>query len=301
MMAARTAAQAPVTPGVVVLDSERRIVAIEPALLDARGLRVADVLGREVREFGWLDALRVVHVCVAHEDLLVARLDARPSSSTASVGLRDAFHAATECVGILSREEPAGRGSSARDRLAGIAGKLRTLAMAAASDDLAMQATGVEPRAVVDEALVATARQRPIGTSVVIEGRARAVSEDDALLLEQVLSNVLTNAGEALSERARVEPFAPEIVVRLGSDKLLSFAEIADNGFGASPSVLAEAFEAGFTTKSTSTHLGMGLSVARRIMSLLNGSILLAPARHGGAVVDLEWRCPTVDHDEVSR
>lgn len=90
----------------------------------------------------------------------------------------------------------------------------------------------------------------------------------DRSQMEQVLINLLKNAGEACSEQP-----APEVLVetRFQAEKRLFSLMVSDNGNGILPEVLDKIFIPFFTTKPTGS--GIGLSLCKQIMTLHGGSI----------------------------
>lgn len=110
-----------------------------------------------------------------------------------------------------------------------------------------------------------------------------------AVLVEQVLLNIVLNARDALTERpvdrrrirldADSGPGAEEVTLR-----------IADSGPGIPPEVLARLFEPFYTTKPPGLGTGLGLSISRTIMRGLGGRIEAANAPEGGAVFTVVFR-----------
>jgi C4-dicarboxylate-specific signal transduction histidine kinase len=106
--------------------------------------------------------------------------------------------------------------------------------------------------------------------------------------LDQVLLNLLVNAGDALEERR-----APDSWVRItgwqqGSRVLLT---VEDNGPGFAPSVLPRLFEAFFTTKGPEKGTGLGLSLSREMVEQFGGTLVAENREEGGARLRLELPC----------
>ena len=99
-----------------------------------------------------------------------------------------------------------------------------------------------------------------------IEERVRVVI--DRIKLSQVLVNLLTNAKEALTTR---EPEARRIVVRAAAHGDRVRIEVADNGSGIAPDLVASLFESGFSTKGTGR--GLGLHFAALSAREMGGSV----------------------------
>ena len=100
------------------------------------------------------------------------------------------------------------------------------------------------------------------------------VAERDRL--KQVVNNLITNAVEAVSGRARA---CVRIVSRMSRDGRWEVA-IIDNGPGISPEVADRAFESFVTTKDAGT--GLGLAIVKRIVDLHGGQASLRPEPGGG-------------------
>ena len=82
--------------------------------------------------------------------------------------------------------------------------------------------------------------------------------------LQQVALNLLTNAGQALGDHGTIR-----VVTTAGDDRVT--LEVADDGPGIPPAVLAHVFDPFFTTKSSGT--GLGLSVTYGIVQDHGGAI----------------------------
>ncbi|MDE4750035.1 ATP-binding protein [Klebsiella quasipneumoniae subsp. similipneumoniae] len=96
------------------------------------------------------------------------------------------------------------------------------------------------------------------------------------LRLEQVIVNILSNALDAVKERAH-----PRIVTaKWFIDGDFAVIEIEDNGVGISPENLDSIFEPFFTTKSNHG-LGLGLSISADIIKSYNGTLEAKNGKHG--------------------
>ena len=100
-----------------------------------------------------------------------------------------------------------------------------------------------------------------------VEDEARILMVDRSQI-EQVLINVLKNAGEACAEQEH-----PEVVVETAyqPEKHIFQLSVKDNGCGILPEVLDKIFIPFFTTKPTGS--GIGLSLCKQILALHGGSI----------------------------
>jgi PAS domain S-box-containing protein len=94
--------------------------------------------------------------------------------------------------------------------------------------------------------------------------------------VEQVLVNLLTNARDAIGARAvrRID-----IIARLLPDAMQ--LDVSDTGGGIPEDRLETIFEPFYTTKPVGRGTGIGLSVARRTMNALGGSITVANVSEG--------------------
>ena len=126
-------------------------------------------------------------------------------------------------------------------------------------------------RPLVEASVSSALRATPhAGVEVTVDlGGAPAESFIDAHMLRLALTNVLTNAlqamphGGALTVRARPAeaPWSAEL-------------EVADTGSGISAEHLARVFDPFFTTRATGT--GLGLAVSRRIIEAHQGKLTVA-------------------------
>ena len=106
----------------------------------------------------------------------------------------------------------------------------------------------------------------------------------DRSQIEQVLINLLKNAGEACSEQSN-----PEVIVETAylSEKRIFTLSVTDNGSGILPDVLDKIFIPFYTTKPTGS--GIGLSLCKQIMTLHGGSIRVSSEVGKGSCFTLKW------------
>ncbi len=109
-----------------------------------------------------------------------------------------------------------------------------------------------------------------------------------AVQLEQVLLNILSNAGDAVTSRGTdaTDPDAPEaklIEVSAFEDVAENSVTItiSDNGGGIAEDVRAHIFEPFFTTKEVGSGTGLGLSVCSTIIEAMNGEISIENTAEG--------------------
>jgi signal transduction histidine kinase len=98
--------------------------------------------------------------------------------------------------------------------------------------------------------------------------------EGDRQLLDEVLSNLLKNALEAVGERGQIE-----ISARSSGEEVV--LAIDDDGPGIADSVRATLFKPFVTTKSTGT--GLGLAFCRKVIEEHRGVIEASRSERGGA------------------
>jgi C4-dicarboxylate-specific signal transduction histidine kinase len=100
----------------------------------------------------------------------------------------------------------------------------------------------------------------------------------NAIQLEQVFINLLTNARDALEE-------APQKTIRIGSscDERWIRIAFADTGAGIAPDLEQRIFDPFFTTKEVGTGTGLGLSITYSIVKEHGGEITVSSEPDGGA------------------
>jgi signal transduction histidine kinase len=96
----------------------------------------------------------------------------------------------------------------------------------------------------------------------------------DAAQLRQVLTNLLTNAVQALAGTG-------EIVIRGQRDETWDSITVQDNGPGVPPGVRDRLFEPLFSTKTQGT--GLGLTICRQILEKHRGTLTLVESTRGAA------------------
>ena len=101
--------------------------------------------------------------------------------------------------------------------------------------------------------------------------------------LRQILGNLLTNALDALAEKAPPR----RLWVIASQDQHGVTLTLRDNGPGFSEDALAHAHEPFFTTKTTAKGLGLGLAICDNLLRALGGRLEMGNHLKGGAVVRL--------------
>jgi len=100
--------------------------------------------------------------------------------------------------------------------------------------------------------------------------------------MNQVLTNVIQNALDAMPQGGN-----GVVVVRGHLDGDHAVLTIRDNGAGIAPEHQARLFTPFFTTKDVGKGMGLGLSIARRVVRSAGGTIDIANTRAGGCEVTL--------------
>ncbi|RTC47516.1 two-component system sensor histidine kinase DctB [Pseudomonas aeruginosa] len=101
--------------------------------------------------------------------------------------------------------------------------------------------------------------------------------------LRQILGNLLTNALDALAEKAPPR----RLWVIASQDQHGVTLTLRDNGPGFSEDALAHAHEPFFTTKTTAKGLGLGLAICDNLLRALGGRLEMGNHLEGGAEVRL--------------
>ena len=100
----------------------------------------------------------------------------------------------------------------------------------------------------------------------------------DMVRLEQVFTNLLSNALDAVRDRPE-----KNVDIRLSQAKDFAEVQVLDSGSGLSRDVLERLFDPFFTTKDVGDGVGLGLSITYGIVTDLDGEIRVANTASGGA------------------
>lgn len=135
----------------------------------------------------------------------------------------------------------------------------------------------------VDAALtLVEADLRERGIQVAIMADAQPVVQGDPVLLEQVLLNLLRNAGDSMretpSDRRR-------LALSIGTADGYASLSLADTGCGIDPGIADKLFDPLFTTKEEG--LGMGLAVCRSVVENHRGRLWFEANPGGGTIFHL--------------
>ena len=129
----------------------------------------------------------------------------------------------------------------------------------------------------------------------------------DAAKIEQLFVNLITNALDAMPDGGTLtvstgfqtlgrEDAAFEAGERGGArfregERVIA-VEVRDTGTGIPADHLGKIFEPFFTTKPTGRGMGLGLTVARKIVDVHRGKIAVRNQEHGGVAVMLNFKLP---------
>lgn len=115
------------------------------------------------------------------------------------------------------------------------------------------------------------------GTCLTVKG--------DTYRLEQVVTNLLVNAMQALDEMDKEEK---EIYISTYMEKNIVL-EISDNASGVHEEIRDTIYEPFFTTKEAGEGMGLGLSIVHSIVTSFNGQINVMTNEKGGATFKVEF------------
>jgi signal transduction histidine kinase len=140
-----------------------------------------------------------------------------------------------------------------------------------------LESTPAEPNQVIAE----IARAAPTGLVATDFDSRIARVKADPVVLRRIVENLLTNGLEALDGRGGRVTIRTEDT----ADRRVRIV-IADSGAGIPPDRLERIFDDFYTTKPNGT--GLGLSVVRRLVTDLGGSLRIQSAVGTGTTVTVE-------------
>ena len=133
----------------------------------------------------------------------------------------------------------------------------------------------------LESTLVMLGHKLPGGVTVVRDyGAGVPRIEAYAGELNQVWSNLIDNALDAMDGTGTLR-----LATRLEEDSVV--VEVGDTGPGMPPPVAARAFEAFYTTKDVGKGTGLGLDIARRIVTERHGGTITIDSRPGATVLQV--------------
>jgi len=132
-----------------------------------------------------------------------------------------------------------------------------------------------------------------------LHGSGEALAEIDGVQVQQVLTNLVVNAIQALPAGGQIDVVVSQRQVqappeRGGGDGVWQCIEVRDNGVGIQREHLPHLFEPFFTTKGVGEGTGLGLSVSRGIVMENGGWIAVDSTPGQGACFAVFL--PGVDH-----
>jgi len=105
------------------------------------------------------------------------------------------------------------------------------------------------------------------------------VTKGDRIQLQQVLTNLIANAIDAMTEKRGARILRIKSAMQDPGGVLIS---VADTGKGIDPKITDRIFNPLFTTKSNG--MGMGLAICRSIIEAHDGRLWASPGAQGGSV-----------------
>lgn len=121
-------------------------------------------------------------------------------------------------------------------------------------------------------------RHQPMQAQLSVEGES--VVKGNAILLEQIFVNLLSNALEACKTQAHIQ-------IQLYAQQHKIYARIKDNGEGWPLESADKLLQPFYSNKEVG--LGLGLTICQRIMQQFNGNLYIASSLHKSAVIILEF------------
>ena len=127
----------------------------------------------------------------------------------------------------------------------------------------------------------------------------------DPVKIGQLFINIFSNAFDAMPQGGTIEIrtglrtlAATDVAFDAGGRAGTQFRagdavihiDVRDTGGGIAPEHFGKLFDPFFTTKPTGRGMGLGLTVAKKIIDLHGGKIAIANSAEGGAVVSLDLR-----------
>jgi signal transduction histidine kinase len=143
--------------------------------------------------------------------------------------------------------------------------------------------SSVELETVLTEAV----HSAPPPDGIEVDVQSTATLEADPSLIAQVLTNLLTNAYDAMPEGGRIE-------IAAGHDDGYSVISVRDTGSGFDPKLLERLFDPFFTTKSEGA--GLGLAIVQRLVEAHQGTVSIENVNGGGARVSVRIPHDTSKH-----
>jgi signal transduction histidine kinase len=167
------------------------------------------------------------------------------------------------------------------ERISQIIQTLLNMARPHGKDHLPVELTSIVRQTVAF--LSGRLRANAITVELALPRRASLYGNHDKL--QQLLSNLLMNAIDAMPDGGRIE-----VSIQRVNEREIALS-IADQGRGMSPEVVARIFDPFFTTKPTGSGSGLGLIVAKGIASDHGGRIEVTSSPESGTQFTLKLPC----------
>lgn len=113
----------------------------------------------------------------------------------------------------------------------------------------------------------------------------------NSISIEQILLNLITNARDAIIEKAKKvqSDYSGKITIKTDfSDDYVTIT-VEDNGIGIQPDIQKHIWSPFFTTKKYSQSLGIGLSISKKIINDHNGEISIDSTPDEGSVFIIKF------------
>lgn len=136
-------------------------------------------------------------------------------------------------------------------------------------------------------------RLRQIGVKVVMPDE-EVVVIGNAIQLEQVFLNLLTNARDAMNEQEE-----KQIIITCTTNDDLVEIRVRDTGSGIDPAIAPRIFDPFFTTKEVGAGTGLGLSITYSIIQEHQGNIQLENHPGGGALFLIQLPRASTDQERI--
>lgn len=228
----------------------------------------------ELVQAGKLSALGIMSASISHE-LNQPLAAIRSYTDNAKILLnQDRLEETTSNLNLIA---------SLTERMASIIDHLRAFAR---RDRHASKHVALQP-AIDDTLALLAKRQHSLGVEIIRDiPEATLWVEAGETRLRQILSNLVSNALDALSETN-----APR-QLWLNTQTLDNWVVLTlrDNGLGFTSEALQQAFEPFYTTKTSAKGLGLGLAICHSLTQALKGRLVLDNHPEGGALIILYLR-----------
>ncbi len=113
----------------------------------------------------------------------------------------------------------------------------------------------------------------------------------NSISIEQILLNLITNARDAIIEKAKKvqSDYTGKITITTDCSDDYVIVTIEDNGIGIQPDIQKHIWSPFFTTKKYSQSLGIGLSISKKIINDHNGEILIHSVPDEGSIFTIKF------------